>query len=149
MDMSGTAEIGSHRLGIGKRTQCHRAVMSRDSGSTPGKQIDGNGERSSEHRGVVLNLMGKPELLTTRYCQRSAKLAASIGDHEIDMFRRNLLCGHDQVALVLAVFIINHNNETSGTEFFYSLLDSVEANFFIVTHRMLDFQLTASADRRR
>ena len=116
MDVAGTAEILRVERRIGERTDGGGAVVGRNSGGAPGEKIDGDGEGGAEHRGVLLDLMVKAELLAAAYGERSAKLATGIGDHEVDMLGGDLLGRDDEVALILTVFVVDHDNKLSPAE---------------------------------
>ena len=84
--------------------------------------VNGDCERRSEHGCVVLYLMGQFQFFGTADSYRSTKHSASILQHEVHFFRSDHLCSRDKITLVLAVFVINNNNELALTEVFYCIL---------------------------
>ena len=116
MDVTGTTEHVGSRGRIGKRADGGRAVVGRNAGGASGQKIDSDGKRSAEHRGVVLNLTAETEFMAARQRQRSAELAAGVGDHEIDMIRCHLLGRNYQIAFVLAILVIDNYHEFAFTE---------------------------------
>ena len=57
-------------------------------------------------------------------------------EHEVDGFRRRLLGGDDEVALVLAVFVIDEDDHAALAQLVDSLLDGTEA-LFVRLHDLL------------
>ena len=54
---------------------------------------------------------------------RHAEHAAGVAHHEIDGLRRRLFGGDDQVALILAIFVIDQDDHASGSKFGQRALD--------------------------
>jgi hypothetical protein len=50
--------------------------------------------------------------------QRKADQTAPIGRHEIDRLRGDLLCGHAEVALIFAVFVIHEDDHAAAANLF-------------------------------
>ena len=59
--------------------------------------------------------------------QRQADQPAPVGGHEIDGLGRYLLGRHGQVALILAVFVVDQNDHTALSHVFQGFLDGVKA----------------------
>ena len=49
--------------------------------------------------------------------QRQAHQAARVRDHEVDVGRAHQLGGHDQVAFVLAVLVVDDHDHAAGADF--------------------------------
>ena len=72
--------------------------------------------------------MRQIQLLTARNRDRGAKHATCVFQHEVDLLRRNFLSGDNQVALILAILVIYHNDKLSLAEIGYSLFNGVQCN---------------------
>ena len=59
-----------------------------------------------------------------------------MADHESNRFGRGLACGHDEVTLVFAVIVINHDNHLAALDRGDGVLDGVELRVG-VTHVVL------------
>src|SRR5574344_1826624 len=78
--------------------------------------VDGYGEWSAEQRGVVLYLVWQVEFDATADGDRCAEYATCVFQHEVHHFWSDFLCCTDEVALVLAVFIIYNDDEFAFAE---------------------------------
>ena len=67
--------------------------------------------------------MRQVEFLAAAQCDRCAQYASGVFQHEIHLFRRNLLCGDNQVAFILTVFVIHHDDK-------FALPEVVEGLFY-------------------
>ena len=76
--------------------------------------------------------MRKIKLTTARNGERRAEFSACVGYHEIDMFRRNLLGSHYEIAFILTVFVIDNDDEFAVAESFDSFLYAVKFYFLVV-----------------
>ena len=74
----------------------------------------------------VLYLMRQVEFAATAQRDRRTEHATRIFQHEIHHFRRDFLGGANQVALVFAVFVIDHNHEFSLAKVVESLFDCIQ-----------------------
>src|SRR3546814_18229808 len=70
----------------------------------------------------------QPELGAALAGERQAHQPACMGDHEVDVGRLDQLGGHDQVALVLAVLVVDDHDHTPGAQFFEQFGDRGEAH---------------------
>ena len=43
--------------------------------------------------------------------------------HEVDRFGGCVLCGHDEIAFVLAIFVVDHDDHSGGADAFDGALD--------------------------
>ena len=103
--------------------------MDRDAGGAALKLVDGNGKRGSEHRCVVLHLMGQAQFGRARQGKRHAEYAAGVLQHEVDLLGRDFLCGDYNVALVFAVFVVDYYQHFAGLEIGDGFLDGIEFYF--------------------
>ena len=65
--------------------------------------------------------------------------------HEIDRFRRHLLCRHYQIAFVLAVGVVSHDNDAALGDFAYHIVDRVELKCLRRPCNHRDNTITSSA----
>ena len=70
--------------------------------------------------------MGQVEFLAAIDGDRSAEHATGIPQHEVYLLGSDLLGCDNQVALILAVLVIDDNHELSFAEVFYGFLYSVQ-----------------------
>ena len=65
---------------------------------------------------VVTDHLLQAKLTTAIVGQGQANQAARVADHEVDGFRRDMLGRHDQVAFVLAIFLINQDDHAASLQ---------------------------------
>jgi hypothetical protein len=65
-------------------------------------------------------------LLAALAGQGQADQAAAVFGHEIDRVRRDLLGRHDQIAFVLAIFIIHDDDHAPLAQIFDNLFGAVQ-----------------------
>ena len=74
--------------------------------------------------------MWKVQFLTAADGDGGAEHATGIFQHEIHHFRGDFLCSTYQVAFVLAVFVVYHNDKPAFTEVLYGFFYGVELEWF-------------------
>ena len=62
---------------------------------------------------VVVHHTAQVQLLAALACERQANQAARVGGHEVDILGPHQAGGHHQVALVLAVFVVQQNDHAA------------------------------------
>ena len=130
-----TAEGLGDACGVGKGTQGGAAVLSGDSSGAALQLVHRDGERRAEHGGVFLHLACEVQFLATLYGHGRAKDATGILEHEIHLLGCYFLGGDDDVALVLAVFVINNNHHLAGGKVGNGVFYSVEC-YLIHCHEL-------------
>ena len=70
--------------------------------------------------------MRESEFLAAMHSDRGAENATSIFEHKIDILGSDFLGGDDQIAFILAIFIIDYDDELTITEIFKSFLDAIK-----------------------
>src|SRR3546814_4871205 len=80
--------------------------------------LDADGEGGVVRRVVVAHHRRQPELGAALAGERQAHQPTRMGDHEVDVGRLDQLGGHDQVALVLAVLVVDDHDHAPGAQFF-------------------------------
>ena len=124
--MAGTSECGGNRFRIGERADGGGAVLYRDSGRAAFELVDGHGEGSAEHRGIVVYLTRQLKFVAAGVGDGHAKHAAGVLEHEVDVFGSDLLGRDDEVALVLAVLVVDYYYKFTIAEVFESFLYAVK-----------------------
>ena len=78
----------------------------------------------------VVHLHHRRQMQARRFLgrQRRAEDAAGVADHEGDLLRLRLLGGHDQVALVLAILVVDDDDQLAGGEGGDGIFDAVEGH---------------------
>ena len=69
---------------------------------------------------------GSIELAAAALRQQHAQQAPPVLEHEVDHLGGDLLGGADEVALVLAVGVVGHDDHPAGTKFGNQFLDGAE-----------------------
>ncbi len=131
IDVSGTAECLGSGSRVGKRTYGGSAVLNGNTGGAAFQLVNGHGERRAEHRCVVLDLTRQLQLVAAAHGYRRTQHTACVFQHEIDLFGSDFLGSHDEVALILAVFVVNDDDEFAGLEIPDSLLYRIEFDFTV------------------
>ena len=72
---------------------------------------------------LVRDIEGKAELLDALAGQRQADQAAAVARHEVDRLRRRHLRRDDQVALVLAILVVDQDDHAAVADVLDDLLD--------------------------
>ena len=103
-----------------------RAVVRRDAGRDALARLDRDGERGAERRLVLVGHLAQPELVAALLGQAEADEPARVRDHEVDGLGRRELGRDRQVALVLAVLVVDDDDEAAGADVLDRLLDGGE-----------------------
>ncbi|MCY1450942.1 hypothetical protein D9M71_677830 [compost metagenome] len=102
------------------------AVIGRDAGGDTLGRLDADGEVGLELRGIGLHHRRQAQVGGALAGERQAHQAAAVGDHEVDVRRLDQLGGHDQVAFVLAVFVIDDDHHAAQADVLEDLGDGSE-----------------------
>src|SRR3989338_8585904 len=86
-------------------------------------RVHGDGERGPHRRRVVLDHHRDLQLVEALGGQRHADQAAAVPGHEVDGLGRDPVGRHHEVALVLAVLVIDHQQDPAGADLLDGLLD--------------------------
>ncbi|MCY1435457.1 hypothetical protein D9M71_515540 [compost metagenome] len=127
-DVAGADDIGSN--GVFRRGSLHgtRAVGGGDAGGDAFGGLDGDGELGAEAGAVALHHQRQAETLAALAVHRHADQATGVLGHEVDVFGAHGLGGHDQVAFVLAVFVIHQDDHLALTNVLEQFFDAVECH---------------------
>ena len=78
----------------------------------------------------------RPEFVADRAVQRHAQIAGRVPHHERDELRSRLLGGEDQIALVLAILVVDDDDGLTRGDIGDSPLDGVQPRHHIsMNHR--------------
>ncbi|KAF1053240.1 MAG: hypothetical protein GAK43_01527 [Stenotrophomonas maltophilia] len=127
-NVPGADDIGSHGILGGGGLHGAGAVGGGDTGGHAFGGLDGNGELGAEARAIALHHQRQAQALATLTGHGHAHQTTGVLDHEIDVFGAGALGGHDQVAFVLAVFVIHEDDHLALTDVFYQFFDRVECH---------------------
>ena len=113
------------RLCVARHGGLHgtRSVLRRDSGRHTFGGLDRHRKRGPVRARVVVRHLRQTQLVRPRLGDRQANQAARVRDHEVDRFRRHVVGGEDDVALVFAVFVIDQHDHAPGADFLDDFLD--------------------------
>ena len=125
-DVSGLDERVRSPGGVDRGLDRHRAVVRRDARRDAFAGLDGHGERGLEAALVLVGHRAELELVAALLGQAEADEAAAVRGHEVDRLRGGELRRDDEVALVLAVLVVDHDDEASGADLLDRVLDGRE-----------------------
>jgi len=122
-DVAGLDDVGRLRA-LGHR-RLHRAgaVVRRDAGGDALGRLDGEREGGAVRRAVVAHHQRQAELAAARLGQRQADQAAAVLGHEVDRLGRDVFGGQHEVALVLAVFLVDQDDHAAVADVGDDVLD--------------------------
>ncbi len=127
-DVAGLVQVRRPRIGSDRGADGVGAVGGGDAGGHALGGLDADREVGLELRGVGAHHRRQPELAGALAGQRQAHQATAVGDHEIDVRRLDQLGGHDQVAFVLAVLVVDDHHHAAGADLFQQFGDGGEVH---------------------
>ena len=92
--------------------------------------FDGNGERRLMEGGIFADHHVQTEFFAARFGQGSAEHTASVSNHEIHRFGRDFLRSDNKIALVFAVFVIDHYYDFALPDIVQSLVYRIKIYIF-------------------
>ena len=105
-------------------------VRARSAAEMPGRdavaRLDRDRERRAELRLVLVGHLAEPELVAALGGQAEADQPAAVRRHEVDGVGRDELRGDREVALVLAVLVVDDDDEAARADLVDRLLDGGE-----------------------
>ena len=127
-DVARTAQIGRDRGGIDGHVNGGGAIGGRDAGgdAEPPLGIDADGERGGQLLGVPLGHLRQAELVAALTGERQTDQPPPVQGHEIDHLGRGQLRGTDEIALVLAILVVGHDDDLAVSQVVDGLLDGAE-----------------------
>ena len=124
------------------------AVGRGDAGRHALARLDRDGERGAERRLVVVGHRAQAELVGALLGQAEADQAARVRRHEVDRLGRRELRGDRQVALVLAVRVVDDDDDAALADLLDRLLDRGERRRHCHARRLRSTQPGAAHGRR-
>ena len=112
--------------GIDRDLDRVRAVVRGDAGGDAVARLDRDGEGGAVGLLVVLGHRAQPELVAALARQAEADQPAPVRGHEVDGLGRAALGGDREVALVLAVLVVDDDHEAPGADVVQRPLDGGE-----------------------
>ena len=119
-------QVGRPRVGRDRDLHGVAAVGGRDAGGDALAGVDRRGVRGAVTRPALVGDQPQPELVGARLGQAEADLPAGVGHHEVERLGRRELRGDDEVALVLAVGVVDDDDEAALADLVDRLLDGGE-----------------------
>ena len=113
-------------VGVDRDLDRAGAVVRRDAGRHALARLDGDGERGAERRLVLVGHLPQAELVAALLGEAEADEAARVRGHEVDRLGRRELRRDREVALVLAVLVVDDDDEAAGADVLDRLLDRRE-----------------------
>jgi hypothetical protein len=141
----GSASVRIERAWTHRREDRRAAVLRRDACRHAVARFDRHRERGAEPRLVLRHLQLQAELVTQLAAHRQADPAAALLDHQVDQLGRGELRGEAQVALVLAVGVVDQDDRASGLQILEDLGNRRKGHRRAVRGRSLAGQRAACA----
>src|SRR5204863_8598835 len=98
-------------------------------------RVDGNSKGGTEELSVLGDLRGQVKLVTTLFGQRQADQAAGVPGHEIDDLRSDLLGSANEVAFILAIFVVNDDDHASVADVGDGFFDGRNSHAVMLTQK--------------
>ena len=130
-DVTGASEVFGPGGGIEQCVHGRAAVGGRDAGGRALPGVDRHRERGALALGVVGDHEREAQLVEARPLDRHADHAARVADHERHLLGRHGFGGHDQVALVLAVGVVDDDHDLTACDGGDGVLDLGEGHLIL------------------
>ena len=125
-DVPGLDDVGRARPRIDRDLDRVRPVMRRDAGRDARARLDRDREGRADGGLVVLGHHAQPELVAALAGEAGADQPAAVRRHEVDRLGRAELRGDREVALVLAILVVDHDHEAPGADVIQRTFDGGE-----------------------
>src|SRR6185295_17112268 len=127
-----------------------RAVVRRNAGGDALGGFDGVGEVGAVARAVFAHHRLQAEPRRVRAGERHADQAAAVGGEEIYLLRGDEIRGKDEVALVLAVLVVDQHDDIAGAQIGNDLGSGTDGSFFaphgpIICPRAWNYSLASAS----
>ncbi len=113
-DVAGLDEVARPRVATHSRLDGARPVGGRDAGRHADRRFDRDGEGSAVRGAVLCRHRRQLQTLAALAGKREANEAATEARHEVDRFRRDVVGGDDEIAFVLAIFLVDEDHHAAG-----------------------------------
>ena len=128
VDVAGAGQVAGPGGRVAQRLHGGAAVVGGDAGGGAVAEVDGDEERGALALGVLHHHRRQVELGGPLGGDRRAEVARGVVEEERDALRRGELGRHDQVALVLAVLVVDHDEDLAAGERRHGVLDPSEGH---------------------
>ncbi len=125
-DVAGLDEVVRRRGRVDRDLDRVGPVVGRDPGRDALARLDRDGERGAERRLVLVGHLAQAELLAPLGREAEADQPPPVGRHEVDRLGRDELRGDREVALVLAILVVDDDHEPARADLLDRLLDGRE-----------------------
>ena len=125
-DVARAQEVVGAAIVVGEGARGVGAFLGRDAGGHADAVIDADGEGGAHRIEVVGHHRIEMQALRALGGHRHADDAAGVADHERHLLRRRRAGRHDEVALVLAVGVVDHDHQLSLAHGGDGVFDGVE-----------------------
>ena len=102
------------------------AVRGRDARLDSPGRVDGDGELRALRLAIVVDHQLQADRIASFAGHRQADQTAPEASHEVDRFRRRMRGRHDEIALVLAVLVVDEHDHVAVSELGDELVDGIE-----------------------
>jgi hypothetical protein len=85
--------------------------------------VHAHGERRPLHLGIGGHHQGQVEVLHPLRGEGNADETGGVGEEEGDLLRGDRVGGHDQIAFVLAILVVHHDDDLALTDRRYGILN--------------------------
>ena len=113
-DVAGLHQVAGHCIAGDSGRDRARAIRGRDAGGHAAGRLDRDGEGGAMACAVARGHRRQLQAFAAFARQSQADQAARVTRHEVDRFRRDVLGGKHEVALVLAVFLVDEDDHAAG-----------------------------------
>ncbi len=131
-DVAGAGEVGRRGVGRGEQPDRAGAVGRRDAGADPLTCVDGDRVGRAALVLVGVEHRRQVEPVAVRVLHGDADVARGVADHERHELGRRQLGGEDEVALVLAVLVVDDDDDLAGGDVGDGPLDAVQPGHLAV-----------------
>ena len=127
-DVSGPPQVGGNGGRVDGDMDGGGPIGGRDAGghAEPALGIDADGKGGGQLLGVPLGHLGQAELVAALAGQGQADQSPPVQGHEVDHLGRGELRGTDEIALVLAILVVGHDDDLAVPQIVDRLLDGPE-----------------------
>ena len=141
-NMAGPRQIAGLRLRIDRHMNRRGPIRGRDARRNVFPRIDGHGEGRAERGSVLNRLLREMEFFDSLGSQGETDQPTGMFGHEIDGLGRHVLRGHDEIAFILTIFVIDEDDELPLLDVPNCLFDAVKGS----GHRISIFNGYCSMD---
>ena len=147
--MSRPIEVVGPGLGIDQRPNGGRAVTGRDPGRRPMAKVHRDGKGRSLGLGICHHHQGQVQLVGPLALEGHTEYSRGVLKEEGHTFGRDVLGGHDEVAFVLAILVIDHDDHPATAQLCQRLFDSSQGHQTSTSMRISPPTLRTSMRRPR